>query len=106
MVDIDPEIGEDKDKLVADNTEDIRKKLVASQDILKTMGEAGRLVEEIPPERRINQRLDFQVQPWTLEKSYWSMLRSHFSYWTNPDVAAFLLNTIYPPPLEINSENP
>jgi hypothetical protein len=43
----------------------------------------------------------FQVQPWVLDKSYWSMLKSHFSYWANLDVAAFLLNTLYPPPLEL-----
>jgi hypothetical protein len=30
-------------------------------DDLKKMGEAGRLVEQIPPERRISQRIDFQV---------------------------------------------
>ncbi|KAL7077130.1 hypothetical protein ACQ4LE_004052 [Meloidogyne hapla] len=101
-VGIEAEVEEEKDKELIENNP---QKSIASQDILKAMGEAGRLVEEIPPERRINQRLDFQVQPWTLEKSYWSMLRSHFSYWTNPDVAAFLLNTIYPPPLE-NPVNP
>ena len=30
-------------------------------DDLKSMGEAGHLVEQIPPERRIRQRIDFQV---------------------------------------------
>uniref|UniRef100_A0A915M781 DDHD domain-containing protein n=1 Tax=Meloidogyne javanica TaxID=6303 RepID=A0A915M781_MELJA len=104
-VGIEPGVDdEEKFKELVSDVESNQQKTVASHDILKTMGEAGRLVEEIPPERRINQRLDFQVQPWTLEKSYWSMLRSHFSYWTNPDVAAFLLNTIYPQPE--NSENP
>nr|CAD2126942.1 unnamed protein product [Meloidogyne enterolobii] len=104
-VGIEPGVDdEEKFKELVSDVESNQQKNVASHDILKTMGEAGRLVEEIPPERRINQRLDFQVQPWTLEKSYWSMLRSHFSYWTNPDVAAFLLNTIYPQPE--NSENP
>nr|CAD2124114.1 unnamed protein product [Meloidogyne enterolobii] len=103
-VGIEPGVDdEEKFKELVSDVESNQQKNVASHDILKTMGEAGRLVEEIPPERRINQRLDFQVQPWTLEKSYWSMLRSHFSYWTNPDVAAFLLNTLYPQPE--NSEN-
>ncbi|KAL3087315.1 hypothetical protein niasHS_008634 [Heterodera schachtii] len=61
-------------------------------------GDAAHLIEEIPAERRLPQRIDFQIQPGTVPNGYWAMLRSHFSYWTNMDLAAFLLNAIYPPP--------
>lgn len=76
---------------------------VTPLDDLRKMGEAGQLVEEIPLERRISQRLDFQVQPASVfdNMSYWTMLKSHFSYWSNLDIAAFLLNAIYPPQVEV-----
>uniref|UniRef100_A0A183CHZ1 DDHD domain-containing protein n=2 Tax=Globodera pallida TaxID=36090 RepID=A0A183CHZ1_GLOPA len=61
-------------------------------------GDAAHLVEDIPAERRLPLRLDFQIQPGAVPNGYWAMLRSHFSYWTNMDLAAFILNAIYPPP--------
>jgi len=66
-------------------------------DKLKTIGEAGVLVEEIPHEMKLPKRLDFQLTPALTDRSYWSILNSHFSYWKNPDVTAFVLNSIYPP---------
>lgn len=54
------------------------------------------LLEQIQPERRVPVRLDYQVQPALTDKSYWSVIKSHFSYWTNMDLLAFVLNTLYP----------
>uniref|UniRef100_A0A915EM69 DDHD domain-containing protein n=1 Tax=Ditylenchus dipsaci TaxID=166011 RepID=A0A915EM69_9BILA len=63
-----------------------------SADYLKKkMGEASELIEEIAI-------LDYSLQPALTDKSYWSMLKSHFAYWTNPDVTNFVLNTIYQEP--------
>ncbi|CAI5443808.1 unnamed protein product [Caenorhabditis angaria] len=57
---------------------------------------------ELPlPERilgsglRVPHRIDFQLQPALTEKSYWSVLKSHFAYWTNADLALFLANVLY-----------
>uniref|UniRef100_A0A7E4ZUV3 DDHD domain-containing protein n=1 Tax=Panagrellus redivivus TaxID=6233 RepID=A0A7E4ZUV3_PANRE len=61
------------------------------------------LVEEIPPERRLQnnvqgetQRLDYFLQPALTDKSYWSVLKSHFAYWQSYDLIAFMLNALYP----------
>uniref|UniRef100_A0A183CQU9 DDHD domain-containing protein n=1 Tax=Globodera pallida TaxID=36090 RepID=A0A183CQU9_GLOPA len=43
-------------------------------------GDAAHLVEDIPAERRLPLRLDFQIQPGAVPNGYWAMLRSHFSY--------------------------
>jgi hypothetical protein len=40
-------------------------------------------------------RLDFSLQENVLENSYLSALAAHFSYWKEPDVAAFLLKEIH-----------
>ena len=42
----------------------------------------------------LSQRIDFQVQPQLTERSYYSFLRSHFAYWNNADVAAFLVSQL------------
>ncbi|XGW07972.1 hypothetical protein V3C99_010808 [Haemonchus contortus] len=39
-------------------------------------------------------RMDFQLQPALTDKSYWSVLKSHFSYWTNADLAVFVANVL------------
>ncbi|KAK6030494.1 DDHD domain protein [Ostertagia ostertagi] len=39
-------------------------------------------------------RMDFQLQPALTDKSYWSVLKSHFSYWTNADLAVFVANIL------------
>lgn len=44
---------------------------------------------------RVPKRIDFQLQPGLTDKSYWSVLKSHFAYWTNADMALFLANTMY-----------
>ncbi|VDM59435.1 unnamed protein product [Angiostrongylus costaricensis] len=40
-------------------------------------------------------RIDFQLQPALTDKSYWSVLKSHFSYWTNSDLALFVANILH-----------
>ena len=72
----------------------------STMEALKKMGEAGVLIEEIPVEQRLAFRMDFQVQPSLTDKGYWSMLKSHFAYWTNNDITAFILNTLYYEPEE------
>uniref|UniRef100_A0A1I7W7C5 DDHD domain-containing protein n=1 Tax=Heterorhabditis bacteriophora TaxID=37862 RepID=A0A1I7W7C5_HETBA len=47
---------------------------------------------------RTPHRIDFQLQPGLTEKSYWSVLKSHFCYWTNADLALFIANTLYTKP--------
>jgi len=49
---------EDEEALPANDDSQMK---MSPLDDLKKMGEAGRLVEQIPPERRIAQRIDFQV---------------------------------------------
>ncbi|CAB3404688.1 unnamed protein product [Caenorhabditis bovis] len=44
---------------------------------------------------RVPHRIDFQLQPALTEKSYWSVLKSHFAYWTNADLALFVANVLY-----------
>ncbi|PIO73305.1 DDHD domain protein [Teladorsagia circumcincta] len=39
-------------------------------------------------------RMDFQLQPALTDKSYWSVLKSHFAYWTNADLAVFVANIL------------
>ncbi|GMT14426.1 hypothetical protein PFISCL1PPCAC_5723 [Pristionchus fissidentatus] len=59
------------------------------------MTEAEKIISSIPEDRRPQKRIDFAVQPALTDKSYWSVLKSHFSYWTNPDLSMFLVNVIY-----------
>ncbi|KAI1728276.1 DDHD domain-containing protein [Ditylenchus destructor] len=65
---------------------------------MKNMGDAGALIAAISIERRIPIRIDFQLKPALTDKSYWSMFKAHFSYWTNLDLTNFLLNTLYSDP--------
>lgn len=39
--------------------------------------------------------MDYQIQPQITDRSYWSVFKSHFAYWANPDIAAFLVNCLY-----------
>ncbi|KAE9555422.1 hypothetical protein FO519_001359 [Halicephalobus sp. NKZ332] len=61
------------------------------------------LVGQIKQERRLQsnipgplQRLDFFIQPGVMDKSYISMLKSHFGYWQSYDLIGFIVNTLYP----------
>ncbi|CCD70557.1 Intracellular phospholipase A1 [Caenorhabditis elegans] len=55
---------------------------------------------------RVPHRIDFQLQPALTEKSYWSVLKSHFAYWTNADLALFLANVLYCKPLKPEEAKP
>ncbi|KHJ86503.1 hypothetical protein OESDEN_13742, partial [Oesophagostomum dentatum] len=50
-------------------------------------------------------RMDFQLQPALTDKSYWSVLKSHFSYWTNADLALFVANVLYAKPKDNGAIN-
>lgn len=39
--------------------------------------------------------MDFQIQPQLTERGYYSLLRSHFSYWGSVDLAAFIVAQLY-----------
>lgn len=41
-------------------------------------------------------RIDFQLKEQRMENSYLAVLTSHTSYWTNKDVAYFLLTHLHP----------
>ncbi|XP_048258899.1 phospholipase DDHD1-like [Haliotis rufescens] len=41
-------------------------------------------------------RLDYQLRERSLENSYMSVLTSHFCYWTNKDIAYFMLTHLHP----------
>ena len=74
------------------------------QDVKKQpLNTVGALVEQIKQERRLQQnisgslqRLDFFIQPGVMDKSYISMLKSHFGYWQSYDLIAFIVNALYP----------
>ncbi|CAL2031020.1 unnamed protein product [Caenorhabditis brenneri] len=55
---------------------------------------------------RVPHRIDFQLQPALTEKSYWSVLKSHFAYWTNADLALFLANVLYCKPAKPEEAKP
>ncbi|KAK0393926.1 hypothetical protein QR680_000473 [Steinernema hermaphroditum] len=57
---------------------------------------AEQLIETIPPHLRCKYRIDYQLQPALTDKSYWSVLKSHFAYWANPDLVMYVLNHLYP----------
>uniref|UniRef100_A0A0N5BEZ6 DDHD domain-containing protein n=1 Tax=Strongyloides papillosus TaxID=174720 RepID=A0A0N5BEZ6_STREA len=56
--------------------------------------ELNRIISQIPVQHQLKQRIDYQIQPALTEKGYLGMLRGHFSYWTNPDVVAFVGNIL------------
>ncbi|VDO33198.1 unnamed protein product [Brugia timori] len=74
-----------------------RKEKEASEGVFEEvkLNEAQKLVEEIPSEERLPYRMDYQIQPQITDRSYWSVLKSHFAYWANPDIAAFIVNCLY-----------
>uniref|UniRef100_A0A915AY74 DDHD domain-containing protein n=1 Tax=Parascaris univalens TaxID=6257 RepID=A0A915AY74_PARUN len=77
-----------------------RKEKDATMEIGKEIDEskltdAEKIIDDIPPEDRLLFRMDYQVQPQITERSYWSVLKSHFTYWTNADLATFVVNRLY-----------
>ena len=48
------------------------------------------------PWPELEYRLDFQLREQRMENSYLAVLTSHTGYWTNKDVAFFLLTHLHP----------
>ncbi|TMS32631.1 hypothetical protein L596_000448 [Steinernema carpocapsae] len=72
----------------------------------RKLTQAEQLIETIPPHKRCRHRIDFQLQPALTDKSYWSVLKSHFSYWQNPDLNACIVNFLYPRKEELQTLKP
>ena len=43
----------------------------------------------------LEHRIDFELREGMVESRYWSAVTSHTAYWSNLDVALFLLTFIY-----------
>ncbi|CAJ0957590.1 unnamed protein product, partial [Mesorhabditis belari] len=67
----------------------------AAEMPIEKMTELDKLLEKVGQEMRPPMRIDFNVQPSLTDKGYWSVLKSHFAYWTNTDIALFLVNVLY-----------
>lgn len=73
---------------------------------LKKMETEAKKLEEMTPEPipssslanapKLSNRMDFQLKESSFESSYLSVLTSHTAYWSNQDVAFFILSHIYP----------
>ncbi|XP_019858656.1 PREDICTED: phospholipase DDHD1-like [Amphimedon queenslandica] len=50
---------------------------------------------KIPPEDRLNERLDFMLREGLTENSYLNSITAHTGYWTNSDCAMYLLLQLY-----------
>lgn len=46
-------------------------------------------------DKRLPRRFDFHLQTSAVNFSYLTLMNSHFTYWTNLDLVAFLLNQLY-----------
>ncbi|CAL1526177.1 unnamed protein product [Lymnaea stagnalis] len=84
---------------------DTAEKLSAELQMLNKMGKVSET--QIPRElaypdtdqmdkTELEYRMDFQLKEQRMENSYLSVLTSHTSYWTNKDVAYFLLTHLHP----------
>ena len=57
----------------------------------------------LPGVAEMEYRLDYQLRERSMENSYVSLLTSHTSYWTNRDIALFILVHLFP---GLQNENP
>jgi len=64
------------------------------------------LLEDIPEKNRMPGRFDYAIQPrfGDVTLSYLALMKSHTGYWTNLDVAGFILNQLYPESMEEKPE--
>jgi hypothetical protein len=53
------------------------------------------LFDQISEEDRLPHRFDFHLQTSAVNFSYLTLMNAHFSYWTNLDLVAFILNQLY-----------
>jgi len=54
---------------------------------------------------KLDSRLDYMLKVRTMESAYISTLTSHTSYWTNLDIALFILTQIFsscPPDFDVS----
>jgi len=81
---------------------------VGSPVIKTTRSLVELLLETVPDEKRLSQRLDYALQPQfgDLTLSYLALMKSHSAYWYNLDVVGFVLNQLYPKPSESKQEKP
>uniref|UniRef100_A0A0N5A9H1 DDHD domain-containing protein n=1 Tax=Syphacia muris TaxID=451379 RepID=A0A0N5A9H1_9BILA len=68
---------------------------VAKEAVESPLENIEKIIASIPPEKKLQQRIDFQIQPMLTERGYYSLLKSHFSYWTSVDLAAFIVGQLY-----------
>ncbi|KAK3733023.1 hypothetical protein RRG08_002625 [Elysia crispata] len=84
---------------------EVAEKLSAELQMMNTMGKSADLkpngdgaytnLAELD-KTELEYRLDFQLREQRMENSYLSVLTSHTGYWTNKDVAFFLLTHLHP----------
>ncbi|GFS17842.1 phospholipase DDHD1 [Elysia marginata] len=84
---------------------EVAEKLSAELQIMNTMGKSADLkpagdgaytsLADLD-KTELEYRLDFQLREQRMENSYLSVLTSHTGYWTNKDVAFFLLTHLHP----------
>ncbi|XP_062596955.1 phospholipase DDHD1-like [Saccostrea cucullata] len=65
------------------------------QEIEKHIKERKEILQEVD-QTDLEYRLDYQLREASFSSSYFSMLTSHTSYWTDKDVAFFILSHIHP----------
>lgn len=65
------------------------------QEIEKCIKERKEVLQEID-QTDLEYRIDYQLREASFSNSYISMLTSHTSYWTDRDVAFFVLSHIHP----------
>lgn len=65
------------------------------QEIEKSIKERKEVLQEID-QTDLEYRIDYQLREASFSNSYISMLTSHTSYWTDRDVAFFVLSHIHP----------
>ncbi|GFN82833.1 phospholipase ddhd1 [Plakobranchus ocellatus] len=85
---------------------EVDEKLSAELQMMNTIGKASEpkcdddnvsytSLEDLD-KTELEYRLDFQLREQRMENSYLSVLTSHTAYWTNKDVAYFLLTHLHP----------
>ncbi|KAI6190498.1 BMA-IPLA-1, isoform c [Aphelenchoides bicaudatus] len=53
------------------------------------------ILAKIPEDKKLPMRFDFHLQTSSLSFSYLTLMNSHFTYWSNLDLVAFILNQLY-----------
>uniref|UniRef100_A0A914V2M7 DDHD domain-containing protein n=1 Tax=Plectus sambesii TaxID=2011161 RepID=A0A914V2M7_9BILA len=64
-------------------------------EIVKKISPLETLLEGITHDLKLERRLDYSLRQGLTEVSYWSVLKSHFTYWTHHDIIMFVLTQLY-----------